>query len=139
MSATPDSTLADPEQRIADLERQLAEALERETATAEILEVINSSPSDLVPVFDAILEKAMRLCDASFGILHTSGGERVDVAAYRGVSPAFAEFLSSKTPGPVRAEGLFGKFSRGESSIQIDAPDGEAYRAGVPIARAMVE
>ena len=146
MSPTPDSTLVNPEKRIADLERQLAECkaerdqrLQRETATAEVLGVINSSPGDLVPVFDAILEKAMRLCDASFGILHTSDGERVDVAAYRGGSPAFAEFLSSTTPGPVRAEGLFGKLFRGESFIQIDAPDGEAYRAGVPIARAMVE
>src|ERR1700758_1792311 len=99
MTQMLDDTVADLRRANAELQQRLdastaalSEALDRETATAEILEIVNSSPGDLAPVFEAMLDKAMRLCGAAFGILWRYDGLCFHAAALRGVPRAFAEF-----------------------------------------------
>ena len=68
----------------------LAESLEQQTATSEVLQVISSSPGDLEPVFATVLEKAVRICDAKFGTLYLREREKLRLVAARDVPPAFA-------------------------------------------------
>src|SRR6516164_9315785 len=157
MSGTPDSTLADPQQIIADLQRRLVECraerdealaerdevLEQQTATAEVLQVINSAPGELAQVFDAMLEKALRLCEAAFGTFWSFDGESFRAIAQRGVPARYAEFLAHNPPsasavaepGTVRA-----RVVHGENLIHItDNAEEVAYRAGDPYRRALVD
>ena len=106
--------------RNAERDEALAErdeALAQQTATAEVLQVINSSPGDLAPVFDAILEKATRLCEAAFGVLWTYDGELYPRGCADGAS-ALAEFCMSQPPHAARQARLGGT-SRGEDVIHI--------------------
>jgi GAF domain-containing protein len=114
----------------ARLITETREALEQQTATAEVLQVINSSPGDLAPIFDAMLEKAMRLCGAAFGELYTFDGENFTRGAHRGVPATFAEFRM-KTP-PADAPGsMIRRLREGANVLHIaDVKDDELYRIG---------
>jgi hypothetical protein len=66
--------------RLRDLEKCLAEALDQQTATSEILRVISNSRTDVQPVFDMIAERAVKLCDAEIGVVSIINGEYLQLA-----------------------------------------------------------
>ena len=77
---------------LAETRKALAEALEQQTATSEVLRIISSSPGELEPVFQAMLANATRLCEAKFGMLYLWEGEgQYRVAALHGAPPRLAE------------------------------------------------
>jgi class 3 adenylate cyclase len=122
----------------ARLITETREALDQQTATAEVLQVINSSPGDLAPVFEAMLEKAMRLCEAKFGLLTRYDGQSFHAAALHGVSTAFAEsWREPRRPGPGLS--LY-RLTQGEDIVHVpDVTAEDAYRSGNPIRRALAD
>src|SRR5205823_4640877 len=104
------------------------EALEQQTATAEVLGVINSSPGDLGPVFDAMLQKATQLCEAKIGVLWTYSGDQMEPAAILGAPPRYAEFLRH---GPRPLSLVHRQLIAGEEIVHITDIEGhENYRSG---------
>ena len=82
------------------LEKALAEALDQQTATAEILRVISASPSDVSPVFRAIVRSATRLCDATFGTVFRFDGELITVAANQDLTAEEIAITNTVFPAP---------------------------------------
>jgi GAF domain-containing protein len=78
--------------------RELSETLEQQTATAEVLKVISSSPGELEPVFEAILANATHICEAKFGNLLLYDGRKFRVAAMHGAPPEWAELRLRREP-----------------------------------------
>src|SRR5215472_15632522 len=114
--------------RIGALEVQLAEAVEQQTATAEVLQVINSSPGHLAPVFGAMLDKAMRLCQAACGHIWRMEGEQAHAVATRG-NARFVEWMRQNSPVHPAPGSALDRLMQGEPIVyQPDCTDQDVYR-----------
>ena len=124
----------------ARLLTELRQSLEQQTATADVLSVISSSPGDLKPVFDAMLGNAARLCEAQFGNLLLCEGEAFRVGAMHNMPPLFAERFQRE---PVFHAGPLAPVSRatatGEFVHVVDLTEDAAYKQGDPPVVAVVD
>jgi GAF domain-containing protein len=107
----------------------LSEALERQTATSEVLRVISSSAGDLQPVFESLLENATRLCGAKFGNLYLSEGDAFRTTAMHNVPPEFAEVRRREPLVRPEPDGVLGRLVRTRAIVHVaDVTAEDGYR-----------
>ena len=105
----------------------LTELLEQQTATSEVLSIISSSPGELEPVFQTMLEKAVRICQATFGNIYRWDGHEVELVASHNVPPAFAEHRR-RSPYRPSEDNAFGRMIATKTLVHaIDAAAERAY------------
>ena len=121
----------------ARLVTETREALEQQTATSEVLQVINSSPGELAPVFDAILDKAMLVCDAAFGVMHKYDSGSFYPLALLGVPPTYSELLL-REPLKFAPDTALGRIEAGEDIIS-SADAAVDYQQASPLIRTLQE
>jgi GAF domain len=113
---------------VTRLARELREAREQQAATLEVLKIISSSPGDLTPVFDAILERATQLCEATHGHVWRFDGEQLHAVAVRG-DPQFVGWLRQHSPVRPIAGSAAQRIARGERFVHVtDRREEDAYR-----------
>jgi GAF domain-containing protein len=111
----------------------LSESLEQQTATSEVLKVISSSPGELAPVFDVMLENATHLCGAQFGTLTLCDGEEFRNVARYNIPSAFAESLNTKRFRP-HPNSALGEVARTKRTAHIeDIHQLQSYRERDPV------
>ncbi|HET9158396.1 MAG TPA: cache domain-containing protein, partial [Myxococcaceae bacterium] len=100
---------ANLEQKVEERTRELSKSLEQQTATSEILRVISSSPTDAQPVFDVIVESAIRLCGARYGRLYRYDGEIIHLVASHGLSQSGLGQVQQVFPRPAADDTIAGR------------------------------
>jgi signal transduction histidine kinase len=120
--------------------RELAEAREQQTATSEVLRVISSSPGELEPVFQALLENAVRLCEANFGSLYLYDGEMYRTGALHNTPAAYAELRRQEPMFRAGPATSYGRVAATKHVIHIaDISAEQAYTDRDPLRVAGVE
>jgi signal transduction histidine kinase len=118
----------------------LTESLQQQTATSEVLGVISSSPGQLEPVFDKMLENATRVCDAKFGTMLLYDGSAFRTVALHNVPPAFVESIRNDPVVHPPPDGPLDRLVRTKQPVHVaDFRDDPAYLAGVPGVRILVD
>jgi signal transduction histidine kinase len=120
-----------------ELERDLTEALDQQTATAEILRVISSSPTDVQPVFDVIVERAVRLCGARFGRVYRYDGAAVYLVASHGLSARGLAEVQQIFPRPAANDTIAGRAIVARRPVYVR--DIERDQDVPPLSRRMIE
>ena len=141
MGARLQESYADLEHKVEQRTAELSQTLQQQTATSEVLQVISSSPGELEPVFQTMLANAMRLCEASHGVVWLREGNGFRSAAFRGTLPKAlvdlwhpGTFVQPGSDAPIVLAAQSGK------AIQVeDLRDSPAYRSGNSLAVAAVE
>src|ERR1700730_1238265 len=128
------STVADLQEQVTALTRELAQSRGEHTATSEVLHVISRSPGDLKPVFHTMLENATRICHAKFGVLQLYEDRAFRIGAIHNAPPAFAEAMARREllmrPTPQHP---FRRMVTTKEVVQIaDLTDSPAYKVRDP-------
>ena len=117
----------------------LAESLEQQTATAEILQTINRSPGDVAPVFDAMVESAMHFCQADYGHVYSYDGEFFHLIAAHG-EPRYLDWIKQTGPRLPENSLTLERVISGAPFVHIaDIAEDDTYRSGNPRARTIVD
>ena len=134
------SASAGKETEVARLTRERDEALEREKATAEVLRVISSSAGELEPIFQAMLENAVRICAANFGVLFLREGDALRRMAMHNPPRAYAEEHRRAPLVRPSAASAHGRLIATKRVVHIaDLRADQAYRDGAPTTVRLVE
>src|SRR5215468_1017968 len=116
----------DESAQVRNLEKQLADANERQAATAEILRVISQSPTEVQPVFDTIAQNAVKLCGADISVVTTVDGETLQLVAMYGLTPEGAEAVRRDFPMPLNAQSTSARTIRNRAVVHVEDVRGGA-------------